>query len=74
METQLEVAYIIKVKYAVSSLHKLGPGDLWGSILLRAKVQINYGNAIVFDNSCQLQFDSISVSWEYYLYSIAGWI
>ena len=28
METQLEVAYIIKVKYAVSSLHKLGPGDL----------------------------------------------
>lgn len=49
METQLEVAYIIKVKYAVSSLHKLGPGDLWGSILLRAKVQINYGNAIVFD-------------------------
>jgi hypothetical protein len=49
METQLEVAYIIKVKYAVSSLHKLGPGDLWGSILLRTKVQVNYGNAIVFD-------------------------
>ena len=57
METQLEVAYIIKVKYAISSLHKLGPGDLWGSILLRNKVQNNYRNTIVFDPNllCDMQ-------------------
>lgn len=57
METQLEVAYIIKVKYAISSLHKLGPGDLWGSILLRTKAQNNYRNTIVFDPNllCDMQ-------------------